>query len=38
MGVYLEYLLCSMTVLPALLLLKNNIKEAAQHIKTYAGD
>lgn len=38
MGVYLEYLICSMTVLPALLLLKNNIKEAAQHIKTYAGD
>jgi hypothetical protein len=37
-GVFIEYTLCCMTIIPALFLLKNNIKEASQNIKTYVGD
>ncbi|WP_343680569.1 hypothetical protein [Chryseobacterium arthrosphaerae] len=38
MGVYFEYFICSITIIPAILLLKNNIKDAGQNIRTYAGD
>lgn len=38
MGVYLEYFLCSMTIIPALFLLKSGIKEANQNIRTYVGN
>ncbi|WPO89195.1 hypothetical protein [Chryseobacterium sp. HR92] len=38
MGVFIEYTICSMTIIPAVFLLKNNIKEASQNIKTYVGD
>ncbi|NML69040.1 hypothetical protein HHL23_04430 [Chryseobacterium sp. RP-3-3] len=37
-SVYLEYIFYSMTVIPALLVLRNNIKNAEQNIKTYVGD
>ncbi|MEJ5105922.1 MULTISPECIES: hypothetical protein [Chryseobacterium] len=37
MGVYLEYFLCSMTIIPALFMLKSGIKAANQNIKTYVG-
>ena len=38
MGVFIEYTICSITILPALFLLKKNIKEASQNIRTYVGD
>lgn len=38
MGVYFEYFLCSMTIIPALWMLNSNIKEANQNIKTYVGN
>lgn len=37
-GVYIELLLCSITILPAVLLLRNHIKDATQNIRTYVGD
>ncbi|MBL1222483.1 hypothetical protein JET18_16645 [Chryseobacterium sp. L7] len=37
-GVYIEFIFCSMTIIPALLVLKNNIKNAEQNIRTYVGD
>lgn len=38
MGVYIEYFLCSMTIIPAVFMLNKNIKEASKNIKTYVGD
>lgn len=38
MGVYLEYFLCSITIIPAVWMLKSSIKEADQNIKTYVGN
>lgn len=38
MGVFIEYTICSMAILPAVFILKNNIKKASQNIKTYVGD
>lgn len=38
MGVYLEYFLCSMTIIPALFMLTSGIKQANQNIKTYVGN
>lgn len=38
MGVYFEYFLCSMTIIPALFLLISGMKEANQNIKTYVGN
>lgn len=38
MGVFIEYTICSMTIIPAVFILKKNIKEASQNIKTYVGD
>lgn len=38
MGVYLEYFLCSMTIIPALFMLQSHLKEANQNIKTYVGN
>lgn len=38
MGVYLEYFLCSMTIIPALFMLKSGIKDANQNIKMYVGN
>ncbi|UHO40653.1 hypothetical protein H5J24_12250 [Chryseobacterium capnotolerans] len=38
MGIYFEYFLCSMTIIPALFILKSGIKEANQNIKTYVGN
>ncbi|SFN43595.1 hypothetical protein SAMN05421594_2806 [Chryseobacterium oleae] len=37
-SVYIEYIFCSLTVIPALLVLKNDIKKAEQNIRTYVGD
>ncbi|WP_223599023.1 hypothetical protein [Chryseobacterium sp. GVT01B] len=37
-GVFIEYTICSIIIIPAVFLLKNNIKEASQNIKTYVGD
>ncbi|MGG5207312.1 hypothetical protein ACQWU4_00090 [Chryseobacterium sp. MIQD13] len=37
-SVYIEYIFYSMTVIPALLVLRNNIKNAEQNIRTYVGD
>lgn len=37
-GVFIEYTICSMIIIPAVFILKNNIKEASQNIKTYVGD
>lgn len=37
-GVYLEYFLCSMTIIPALFMLKSGIKQANQNIRTYVGN
>lgn len=38
MGVYLEYFLCSMTIFPAVFLLRHHIKDATQNIRIYVGD
>ncbi|MDN3693660.1 hypothetical protein QWZ06_15855 [Chryseobacterium tructae] len=38
MGVYFEYFLCSMTIIPALWMINSNIKKANQNIKTYVGN
>ncbi|AZA76205.1 hypothetical protein EG347_01005 [Chryseobacterium sp. G0186] len=38
MGVYLEYFLCCMTIIPAAFMLKSNIQAAKQNIRTYVGD
>jgi hypothetical protein len=38
MGVYLEYFLCSITIIPAVWMLKSSIKEADQNIKSYVGN
>lgn len=37
MGVYFEYFLCSMTIIPALFMIRSGIKEAYQKIRTYVG-
>ncbi|WP_347218284.1 hypothetical protein [Chryseobacterium sp.] len=38
MAVYLEYFLCSITIIPALFILVSGIKEANQNIRTYVGN
>ncbi|WP_114821514.1 hypothetical protein [Chryseobacterium sp. KLBC 52] len=38
MGVFIEYTICSLTIIPALFVWKKNIKEASHNIKTYVGD
>ncbi|CAD0225687.1 hypothetical protein KYG33_01130 [Chryseobacterium sp. D764] len=37
-GVFIEYTISSIIIIPAVFILKNNIKEASQNIKTYVGD
>ena len=37
MGVYLEYFFCSITVIPAIFVLRENIKTAKRNIKLYVG-
>ncbi len=37
-GVFIEYTICSIIIIPAVFLLKKNIKEASQNIRTYVGD
>ncbi|WP_073174127.1 hypothetical protein [Chryseobacterium vrystaatense] len=36
--VYIEFLFCSMTVIPALVIISKNLRNAEQNIKTYVGD
>lgn len=38
MGVFIEYSICSLTIIPALLILNTQLKSAAQNIRTYVGD
>ncbi|MFZ4928077.1 hypothetical protein [Chryseobacterium sp. Mn2064] len=38
MGVYMEYVICSIVIIPAIFLLRKNIKDATQNIETYVGD
>lgn len=38
MAVFIEYCICSMAIIPALLLLNIHLKAAAQNIRTYVGD
>jgi hypothetical protein len=37
MGVYLEYFFCSITIIPAIFVLRENIKTAKRNIKLYVG-
>lgn len=38
MGVFIEYTICSMIIIPAVFILKKNINAASQNIKAYVGD
>ena len=38
MGVFIEYFFCSMTIIPAIFVLKENIKTARKNIKFYVGN
>ncbi|KPE49218.1 hypothetical protein [Chryseobacterium indologenes] len=38
MAVFIEYSICSLTVIPALFILNNHLKVATQNIRTYVGD
>jgi len=38
MAVFIEYSICSMTIIPALLILNIHLKVATQNIRTYVGD
>ncbi|OCA72575.1 hypothetical protein BBI01_10710 [Chryseobacterium artocarpi] len=37
-GVYLEYFVCCMTIIPAVLILRSSMKAANHNIRTYVGD
>jgi hypothetical protein len=38
LGVFIEYTICSLAIIPAVFILKKNIREASQNIRTYVGD